>query len=191
MPVATVLACSCGFAGYPEVIQAADFAFVGTVVEADEPDEPVGFQEAAYTFRVQRAKAPMDSPFTIFSTYGNDANCGFDMDIGQEWLVIVQVHEGRPTTNLCTGSNPVGGLDAPTFEHVAAVLTEEPPDTVESNAPEPDAIESGAVESADPNESAAPRGVAFGLSPPLLLLIGAAVIAGGIALLFIRRGGTG
>ena len=140
MPLTSAHACSCGFAGYPEAIADADFAFVGTVVRADEPERPTGFDEAAYTFDIALSKEPMQSPFTVLALHGNGANCGIDMGLGEEWLVIASIEDGRPRTHLCTGSSPVAGLDPAVIAQAADLLTVEPagtpPDRGETDAPE-------------------------------------------------------
>lgn len=112
-PSGVVLACSCAFPGYIEAIASADVAFIGTVVGEEEP---AGFDErpmpeARYAFSIARSKAPMTSPFELGVVFGNGANCGFDMSLGEEYVVIASVWEGRLMSNLCHGTTLTESLE--------------------------------------------------------------------------------
>jgi hypothetical protein len=123
VPLESALACSCGFPGYPQAIADADVAFVGTLVAEREPlPGGDGFAEAQYAFEVTRARDPMTSPFEVNALFGGDANCGFDMSAGEEWLVIATSQEGKPTTSLCSGTARTKDLDAETRLVVDAML---------------------------------------------------------------------
>lgn len=125
VPVATVLACSCGFPGYEEAIASADAAFIGTVVSSDEPPPGAGdgLAEATYLFEVSATKAELPDRLAVVTPFGGGANCGFDMSVGEEWLVIVAIERGQPRTNLCHGTVPIEGLDAETRAIVVKTLT--------------------------------------------------------------------
>lgn len=113
VPTGVALACSCAFPGYADAIAGADVAFIGTVVGASEPDgsgnEPI--PEARYAFEVERSKAPMTSPFELSVAFGGDANCGFDMAVGETYLVIASEWDGRLTTSLCSGTTLTERMD--------------------------------------------------------------------------------
>jgi hypothetical protein len=127
LPLTTALACSCGFAGYEEAIAAADVAFIGTVVGESEPALAQGMETARYAFDVALSKAPLPNPFEMDSTFGNGANCGFDMGVGEEWLVIASEWEGRLETNLCTGTTLTEDLDPSEFNRIKLALSPNDP----------------------------------------------------------------
>jgi hypothetical protein len=116
-PAGTVLACSCLMLPLPEAVRQADFAFIGTVIAVDEPEPNAG--DAIYTFTVERARDDMVSPFTLESVFGSDANCGFDMAVGERWLIIASTIDGPPSTSLCSGS-----ARADTMDDVALAVTD-------------------------------------------------------------------
>jgi hypothetical protein len=122
-PAARVMACSCAFLGYPEAIAEADVAFIGEVLEADEPILGGGLDaEARYVVAVERAKAPMTTPIEIASWFGDGASCGLDMNVGERWLVLATLEDGIPRTHLCHGSGRWDGMDAATRSDVELLL---------------------------------------------------------------------
>jgi hypothetical protein len=125
LPNSIAYACSCGFLGYEEAIATADFAFVGTVVGEEEPLQIVtGFDPARYAFEVSASKRPMNSPFVVETAFGaGGANCGFDMSVGEDWLVVGEVLEGRPQTNLCYGTAQFASLDPAARRAAEVALT--------------------------------------------------------------------
>ncbi len=165
LPVQTAFACSCGFPGYRDAIAAADVAFVGRVVGEAEPGVMAGdLPTATVAFDVTRAKAPIASPFELEVAFGGDANCGFDMAIGEEWLVIASAHDGRLQTNLCNGTARADGLDDDTRLVLDAAF--------EAN-----------------DAAAAPADDAFDLRvpTPVLLAIGAVGLLAAVSFLAFRR----
>lgn len=168
VPVVAVHACSCAFLGYPEAIGEADLAFVGTVIDADEPDRDAfagGLAEVAYAIDVERAKSPTPNPVTVHTHLGDGANCGLDLNVGERWLVIASAASGRPETNLCTGTTPYDGMDPETRAMVDPLLTE-------TAAP---------VEESPPEES-------MTLPPtPALALIGATLLIAAVSVAAFRR----
>ena len=165
LPVQTAFACSCGFPGYRDAIAAADVAFVGTVVGEAEPGVMAGdFPTATVAFDVTRAKAPMASPFELEVAFGGDANCGFDMAIGEEWLVIASAHDGRLQTDLCNGTARADGLADDTRLVIDAAF---------------EANDAAGVPADDAFDLRVPT--------PVLLAIGAIVVLGGVSFLAFRR----
>jgi hypothetical protein len=162
VPLGTVVACSCAFVGYPEAVAQADIAFVGTVIGEAEPGNPGGLDTARYAFDVDRATTPLESPLEIDALFGNGANCGVDMAIGEEWLVIATIEGGRPTTNLCTGSTLTISMDAETRELLGTAM-------------EP--VEGGPANVADDRSA----------SLPLVIAMGAVLIIGGVSVVAFRR----
>jgi hypothetical protein len=163
VPLDAALACSCAFPGYPDVVAAAEIAFVGTVIDEEEPRDAGGLQTARYLVDVRLAKAPIESPIEIDALFDNGVNCGVDMNRGEEWLVLASVEDGRPTVNLCGGSTPTAGVDPETQALLAEALR--PHD----DAPAP--------------EAEAPT-----LPMPLLVGVGAAVVIGLASFLAFRHG---
>jgi hypothetical protein len=134
VPVTSVMACSCAFLGYPEAVAEADVAFIGEVLEADEPILRGGLDaEARYVFAVERAKAPMTTPIEIASWFGDGASCGLDMNVGERWIVLAAVEDGIPRTHLCHGSGIWDGMDLDTRSQVEPLL-----DTVPAVGPDDD-----------------------------------------------------
>ena len=165
-PTGTAVACSCGFSGYADAIAAADVAFIGTVVAEHEPN---GFDElmpeAIYAFEVARAKAPMESPYELSVVFGDGANCGFDMSIGEEYVVIASAWEGHLTTNLCNGTALTEHLDPGELGRIEHALAINDPDDV--------AVESSRLD----------------VPGPVLAGGGGLVLVGLISLLAFRRAG--
>lgn len=143
-PMSSVLACSCGFAGYADAIAAADVAFVGTVVAEAEPaglDGGRPLPQATYAFDVSRSKGPMESPYELSVSFGNGANCGLDMSVGEEYVVIASEWEGNLTTNLCSGTALTDHIDPGELNRIEdALAVHEPgevmPSPSESSTPD-------------------------------------------------------
>lgn len=133
LPLTAAVACSCGFSGYDKMIAAADVAFIGTVVGENEPP-PGGMMAARYAFEVELSKAPMPTPYEMDATFGNDANCGFDMTIGEEWLVIASEWEGRLETNLCNGTSLTENFDRGELGRIEGMLSPNDPTAVPEDA---------------------------------------------------------
>ena len=127
LPLTTVEACSCAFLGYPEAIVDSDVAFIGTM-RARGGTERVGdgLETTQVAFDVVRAKDAMTTPVVVDTWLGNGASCGLEMAVGEEWLVIAHLQDGRAQTNLCSGSTLLGALDEPTRQRVAAAMVTEP-----------------------------------------------------------------
>lgn len=169
LPTGSAFACSCGFAGYPEMIRTADVAVIGTVVGDAETvagdESAIGggpFELARYTLDVSRSKADVDSPMAVHAAAGDGGSCGITLTAGEEWLVLAMIENGVPTTNLCSGSTRTADLDDETRAMVAEALTVVP----------------AAAESA-------PEGIE--LPTPLLLAIAAVAAVGAVSVLAFRR----
>jgi hypothetical protein len=77
---------------------------------------------ATYLLTVSRSKGPIDSPFAVQALFGDAGDCGVDMAVGEEWLVIASVADGRLRTTLCDGTAQTAKLDAQTRADVDAAL---------------------------------------------------------------------
>jgi hypothetical protein len=163
LPQTVAVACSCGFAGYDDTVAAADVAFIGTVVGENEPP-PGGMMAARYAFEVELSKAPMPSPYEMDATFGGDANCGFDMGIGEEWLVIASEWEGRLETNLCNGTTLTADLDRGELGRVKGMLTPNDPTAVPEQP-----------------------GFILDVPAPILGMLGAVAVVGALSVLAFRR----
>lgn len=180
-----VAACSCEFDAYAEAIAEADFAFIGTVVTADEPRATLtGLEVAVYEFRVERGKGPMATPFDVTTPFANgEPNCGFNMDPGQEWLVIATDEDGPPRAEFCNGTSPLAALERAGLEAIDEALTVTPADFDGPVAPaviEPPRL----AEDADPDSAGA---MAPGVGTPLLFVVAAIAVIGIASLIAFRR----
>jgi hypothetical protein len=164
VPLTAAVACSCGFPGYAEAIASADVAFVGTVVGEREPALAQGMETARYAFDVSLSKTPMQSPYEMDTTFGNGANCGLDMGVGEEWLVIASQWEGRLETNLCTGTTLTGSLDPEELDRIEQAL-------------EPN----------DPPAGSENSGLALEVPAPILGMLAAVLAVGALSVIAFRR----
>lgn len=127
VPIATVHACLCATGGLPDEVAKSDVAFIGTMVaQGGTERRGEGWETTQVAFNVDRAKEAMTTPVVINAWLGMGSSCGLEMAVGQEWLVIAHVQDGRAETNLCSGSTLLGALDEPTRQRVAAALDTEP-----------------------------------------------------------------
>lgn len=124
LPVTTVRACSCTGGGPEERVGRADVLFIGVVIEEREPEQTAGFSEAVYIFDVERSIDPIVTPYGIAAWWGGDANCGFDMNVGERWVVFATLENGVPRTNLCQGTEPMPVRDPELRRVVEARVTE-------------------------------------------------------------------
>ncbi len=188
IPARVVHACSCGFDAYADAIAEADFAFIGAVVVADEPPATItGPVAAVYQFRVERGKGPMATPFAVTTPFATgEPNCGFNMDLGQEWLVIAGGEDGPPRADFCNGTTPVASLDAAALEAIDAALRVTPADFDGPVAP---AVVKPPrpAEDADPDAAGA---TAPGVAAPPLIVIAVVAVIGVASLVAFRRGRT-
>jgi hypothetical protein len=128
VPFANANACSCArLGGLPEAIAQSDVAFIGTMVAIGE-DERLGehWETTRVAFEIHRANEEMPTPAVVNAWLGLEAGCGLDMAVGEEWLVIGHLQDGRVETNLCSGSMPLDGLDEQARDVVATALDVEP-----------------------------------------------------------------
>ena len=169
VPIDAVLGCSCvGFDSYEAAIAAADVAFIGTLLDEREPAQPVGIQPTArYAFDVGQSKGPVPNPFEIDATFGGDGNCGFDMTIGQEWLVIASEWQGGLGTNSCTGTTLTTNIEPEELEHIR-----------------------GALLPIEPAALPEPPGFALDLPLPVIGILTAMLVVGVASATAFRRGGS-
>jgi hypothetical protein len=127
LPIATVDACSCAGFDPPTSIAGSDVAYIGTIVAAEAADQvDQGRETTLVAFEVQRARHKIETPFVLDAWLGSSASCGLSMAIGETWLVIAHHEDGRPQTNLCSGSRPLDTLDLAMRQQVAAALPVDP-----------------------------------------------------------------
>ena len=123
IPTARVAACDCAFTELPPAIAQADVAFVGTLAGTEPiPDSGRPFEEAAYTWRVERSRDAIESEVVTVAAWPNDgANCGVSFAAGERWLVLGHVEDGRLATNGCIRNHRIDGAD-PASEATIAEL---------------------------------------------------------------------
>jgi hypothetical protein len=139
VPTVTAQACSCAFSGYAEAIADADAAFVGTVIQVDEPppDRGNGMEQVRYQFTIERSRDPMPAWVAVHSHFGGEANCGIDLDVGQRWLIVAHGGAGRLETNGCTGTARLDAIDARDRGEVVLLLGAVPESAAGANDPVP------------------------------------------------------
>lgn len=97
-------ACSCIPPEPPlEAMAKADIVFAGKVADIDAPAVMTStLDENKITFNVSRAwKGVEMNPFYVYSS-GSSASCGYEFEVGKEYLVYAYDDDGRPATGLCT-----------------------------------------------------------------------------------------
>lgn len=145
MPVARVAACSCATTELRDAIRQADAAFVGTL-EGTEQTMPIGpapFEEASYTWAVERSRDPIDTASISIIAWPDDgAMCGVAFATDERWLVLAHLDEsGRLATNGCMANRRMDGADPQTEAAVEALLKETvvagPPEATRLEVPTP------------------------------------------------------
>ncbi len=97
-------ACSCIQPEPPAVAAEKSAAvFAGRVTDIDPPAVMTStLDENKITFDVSRTWKGVDrSPVYIYSS-GSSASCGYEFEVGKEYLVYAYENEGRLSTGLCT-----------------------------------------------------------------------------------------
>ncbi len=111
-PIARVYACRC-MAPEPGVaLTSADVVFVGVVAEVDT----VSVEDLnQFTFAVDSAIKGIPGNPIIVSSGSSEASCGITFAVGQRWTVYASVVDGRPMTDMCSGSTMLeDGVEVPT-----------------------------------------------------------------------------
>lgn len=190
LPVTAVLACSCVGAEPAQRLAQTDVVFVGVVVEEREPEETTGFSEAIYIFDVELSAKPTATPYGVAAWWGGDANCGFDMDVGERWLVFATIEEGVPRTNLCHGTAPMAGVDPVLRRLVDTRLTELPRPGVGGGAMD---RQPGPIPGMDSVEEQVPlaREAAPSASTPIFLIGAVMLVIVGVSAVAFRRSRPG
>lgn len=94
-------ACSCGIGPVEDLLEEADGAFIGSLVEVGAADD--SGDDVAYTFDVTEWIKGQRDPgaFDVFSARGGAA-CGFESPVGHEVAVFVWVRGDHATGGLCS-----------------------------------------------------------------------------------------
>jgi hypothetical protein len=99
-PIASVYACRC-IAATDQALANADVAFVGVVAEVDT----VSIEDLnRFTFRVESVMKGIPGDSIIISSGSSEASCGMTFAVGERWTVYASVVDGRPMTDLCSGT---------------------------------------------------------------------------------------
>lgn len=139
LPAVQVAACSCAMGETEAQINAAQLAFVGTVVDQRETGAPNGIGDAMveYAFEIERASGPT-SGLTIVAAGSGGASCGITFANGEKWLVILPGRSDMGDTHLCAGNLRMTDLDAAQRSEIEALLTSTP--TLEPREQSSDAL---------------------------------------------------
>ena len=102
----TALACDCMTPPKAERIKHADIAFEGEVVEVlyskEHQNLPIG-----YKFAVSKIlKGEAATEITILRT---GSNCDADFTLGTAYRVYARRYQGKLTSGLCSGNEPLNG----------------------------------------------------------------------------------
>jgi hypothetical protein len=152
----------------PQAIREADAAFIGVLAGATEPEPagPEGVAEIAWTWDVERSRDPISASRISVAAWQDDgANCGVTFAMGERWLILGEVVEGRMLTNGCMRNQRMDGTDPEGEELIESLVTHP--------------VAPGA-------EPAGGGGIAFPL-PVVVVLAGAAALAL-VSLVAFRRG---
>ena len=133
MPARPALACSCVPIDAASALGEVPAAFVGTVVEIRQADDPRDFREVVFTFSVDEwIKGDLGGTVEMLSS-ADGASCGFEMSPGQQSGVLIRSVGAVLTGGLCdrvdaamlraatapqeapTGSGPIAMLAAGSF----------------------------------------------------------------------------
>ena len=165
VPIERAAACDCALIEMPEAVREADVAFVGTLEEQLPGGDNFGFPTLdEWHWSVERSRdVEIGARLVLNATVNDGANCGVAFAMGERWLVIASVHEGVLQTNGCQPNHRMDG-----------------------SAPDTEALISELL----PHEAATAEAAAFSMLLPLVVVIGAVVIVGGIGLLAFRREGS-
>jgi hypothetical protein len=125
-PSSVVFGCTCAGWEFPSAIHDADVAFIGTLIAVGDEQGNSVLSATKVAFEVDRAKDVMPTPVVIDAVLGSGASCGLSMAIGEKWMVIAHGRDGRPETNLCSGSMPLHAMEGPTRDLVLEAMSAEP-----------------------------------------------------------------
>lgn len=106
------LACSCAPPGAPDAEMEKSAAVFSGRVTAVEAPGPVGgvissADRVKYTFQVSKVwKGPV-APMINVSSARDSASCGYEFQIGEEYLVYATEAQGALTSSLCSRTQPL------------------------------------------------------------------------------------
>lgn len=101
MPARPALACSCMPIDAASTLGEVPAAFVGTVVDVSNAENPREFEEVVFTFRVDEwIKGDLGDTVEMRSS-SSGASCGFEMGPGQQSGIIVRDAAGPLSGGLC------------------------------------------------------------------------------------------
>lgn len=166
-----VAACSCMEQSLAEAVRGADVAFVGTLIGTDRPIPAAmrpGAGEIVWSWEVERTRDAIETNRIDLAAWPDDgANCGVSFSVGERWLVIAHMAEGRLSSSSCSMNQRMDGVDPAVAADIEQMLTVVPA----SDSREPDA------------QPSAP-------SLPLVFMVGGiAVLAAVSGWAFLRRRG--
>lgn len=107
-PVGEAEACSCALEDPAAMLEGADAAFVGTLIQRpSDPIDPNGF-EGIWVFEVEKwVKGDLGGQVGVRAPM-NGAGCGFEMAEGEQAGVFLYNVNGHPTSGLCSVTTAAG-----------------------------------------------------------------------------------
>jgi hypothetical protein len=107
IPHRRTLACSCGFLNTEKNLQFSNAVFTGRVIAiAKNPNpSPVGLlDDTLVTLFVMTSWKGVDEPLMVVKTNLSEASCGYDFEIGRDYLIFAYGKEKPLSTGLCAGA---------------------------------------------------------------------------------------
>ncbi|MBK6734240.1 MAG: hypothetical protein IPG61_09130 [bacterium] len=102
-------ACVCSNEPITRLFADADVVFVGTPTAWRDPNEGAGSRSSAdpihYTFDVELAWKGVDTDTLTVLTPAGGSSCGRSFQIGERYLILCHLRDGRPWTGLCSGDD--------------------------------------------------------------------------------------
>ncbi|WP_102029070.1 hypothetical protein [Salirhabdus sp. Marseille-P4669] len=101
-------ACSCVPPGAPvEEMKESSAVFLGKVTEIANKDRgsltfPPDIEQVAVQFEVEKSWKGLNQKEVVVYTASNSASCGFEFEVGREYLVYASEGEGNLQTSYCT-----------------------------------------------------------------------------------------
>ncbi len=95
-------ACSCAQPPEPrDALEQATSVFSGLVVDITTEDTSDGFTRRAVTFDIISSWKGTDQARTVVRTGMDSADCGFNFEVGQRYLVYTSGDTANPNTGIC------------------------------------------------------------------------------------------
>jgi hypothetical protein len=100
-------ACTCNGDPITKLFADADVVFVGTPTAWHDPNADASLRSSAdpihYAFNVELAWKGVDTDTLTVLTPAGGSSCGRSFQVGERYLILCHLRDGRPWTSLCSG----------------------------------------------------------------------------------------